>query len=113
VLEPDVLKDPQRRRDELQLLADLFADALPGPAAARTLLLLLRQVVLDPRARQRLGQPPAAVLVANAAGDELLAGLLLDAPGVEGGRVDVLAEEEQLPRVEAFGPRADRAGSGV
>lgn len=61
VLDPHVLADDEAGRNVVQLLGDLFAHPLFGPAALRTGQRLLRRMVFRPLARKMLGQRNPAV----------------------------------------------------
>ena len=58
--------------------------------------------MLDGNPRQRFGQLAPAVLVLDAAGDQLLAGFGFDGMGVHWHGINDDAEQEKLCRIKAF-----------
>ena len=104
----DVPQHLERRRQVFELLAHLLADPLAQLAAGRARLLGVSKIVLDVDPRQMVRQRPAAVLVPlrHAARDQFFARFLGDARLVQRHLVDLQAEQQELPRIEAFVPRA-------
>lgn len=111
VLVPHVLQHLQARRDVLQLLAGLAADARPRFAAAGALPLLVGEIVDDLDARQVVRQlPPAVLVVVDPASLQRLAALGLDDGGIDGHLLgDVHAEQQQLSRIELLRARSIEA----
>jgi hypothetical protein len=105
VAKPDVLEDPHRSGDILQLLADFLADLHAQVAAVRTGQLLGGQLVFDPLPGQVLGQPlPSTAAPAAARRHRVLrlGRLLRDNLGLALGRV--VGEEPELVGIDALPP---------
>ena len=111
VLVADMPQHLERRRQVFELLAHFLADPLAQLSASRARLLGVIQIVLDVDARQMIRQRATAVLVPlrHATSGWFFARFLGDACLVQRHLVDLQAEQQQLPRIEAFVSRTVKA----